>query len=370
MKIEITNKESDMSENWNEIARKIQFIMDEEVAMGRECGCQMVIYEKGKKVLDLVSGYTTFEQKEKINPRHLFPIFSCGKPILAAAALQGMDKGYFTKDTPVADIWKGFEVNGKGDITMEHVLSHRAGLQALPPMESEYDLADWEKMCAGIASAVPASPAGKLLVYHGTTFAFTVGRPVELAAGKSLYEIMKYDIMEKCGNEKDFYFGVDEEADKRFVPVVDDKNFTVKPSGLTKHMNDPIFRKACIPSFNGCATANGLARFYAALAGDIPGCELVKPETLKLATCRRYRDPEDPGDPDCWTRFGLGMVTWFHDDPGAMFGQGGACGSEGYYLRDRKWGVAFVKNHNIKNHPNHIVRDRIAEVLGLPIRHW
>ena len=359
-----------MSENWKEIGNKIQKIMDEEVALKRECGCQMVIYQEGEKVLDLVSGYTSFDRKTPVNSRHLFPIFSCSKPILATAALLGLDRGYYTLDTPVAEIWKGFEANGKGDITMEHVLSHRAGLAAIPELGDFRELADWDKMCSKIAAAKPATPAGKKCEYHGTTFAFTVGKPVEIAFGKPVNNVINEEVLAKCGAGENFYFGLNEEADKRYVPVVDAEDVVYKPSWCAKHMNEPIFRTAQLPSFNSCASADGLARFYAALGGDLPGVELVKKETLDYAVSRRFRDPEDPLPPETWARFGLGMVTWFHEDPSAMFGQGGACGSEGYYLRPRKLGVAFVKNCNIKNHPNHIVRDRIAEVLNLPIRHW
>ena len=87
-----------------------------------------------------------------------------------------------------------------------------------------------------------------------------------------------------------------------------------------------------------------------------------------MATSSHRRDPEDPIT-DSWTRFGLGMVLWGLG-PNLLLGHGGASGSEGYYFREKGLAVGFVKNLTIKNHPHHIVRDRIAEILGVPIRHW
>lgn len=358
-----------MSKNWNWIAEKIQAVMDEEVALGRECGCQMVIYEKGEKVLDLVAGYTSSDKKEKVDKNHLFPIFSCGKAVLAAAALQGLDKGYYTIETPLAQLWKGFEANGKGDITVEHALSHRAGLHLLPPFDTPEEFADWDLMCRKMAEAVPETPAGKKINYHGITFAYLVGRPLELVYKRPLKEILKKEIIERCGAENDLFFGTDEDAEKRVVPIVDDEAIENRPSWCAIRMNNPLFRKVCIPSFNGCATADGLAKFYAALAGDLPHAELVKQETLAFATKGHFRNEDDILPPNAWCNFGLGLVLREDYKPG-LFGHGGACGSEGYYVKGRRLAVAFVKNRTIKGHPNHIIRDRISEILELPIRHW
>jgi hypothetical protein len=53
-----------------------------------------------------------------------------------------------------------------------------------------------------LKNATPATPAGKVFAYHGTTFAFTVGRPLEIADGRPLREIITREIFEKCGIEK------------------------------------------------------------------------------------------------------------------------------------------------------------------------
>ena len=57
----------------------LQRIMDEATGSGEECGCQLAIFQNGKPVLSLVSGYTSAKRDEKVTERTMFPIFSCGK---------------------------------------------------------------------------------------------------------------------------------------------------------------------------------------------------------------------------------------------------------------------------------------------------
>jgi CubicO group peptidase (beta-lactamase class C family) len=136
-------------------------------------------------------------------------------------------------------------------------------------------------------------------------------------------------------------------------------------------MHNPVIRHACIPSFNGCGTAAALAKFYAALAGDISGCELLDKAMLDEATLKLQRGTKSSVDENAWYQFGMGIVLGGPvDDRARLFGHGGAAGAEGLY--DRKTGIAlgFVKNRLLMEHPDHPVRDRISEVLALPIRHW
>ena len=54
----------------------LQQAMDEATESGEECGCQLAIFQHGKPVLSLVSGYTSATRNEKVAEQTLFPIFS------------------------------------------------------------------------------------------------------------------------------------------------------------------------------------------------------------------------------------------------------------------------------------------------------
>jgi|GEM_PF-6830773 hypothetical protein len=58
------------------------------------------------------------------------------------------------------------------------------------------------------------------------------------------------------------------------------------------------------------------------------------------------------------------------DDLSALIGRGGAAGAEGLLDRRRHIALGFTKNKIDPKHPDHPLRDRIARILNLPVRHW
>ena len=104
-------------------------------------------------------------------------------------------------------------------------------------------------------------------------------------------------------------------------------------------MHNPVIRHGFLPSANGCANASSIARHYAALLGEVDGVRLLRPETVADAAVLR-RAPEDPVPPEgTWEKFGLGYALCGPaDNPGALFGHGGALGAEGF--ADRTSGIA------------------------------
>jgi len=115
------------------------------------------------------------------------------------------------------------------------------------------------------------------------------------------------------------------------------------PSGLFDYgamWNTRALRAAELPSSNGITDARSLARFYAALIGEVDGVRLLRPETLARATRIRSEGPDRvilvP------TRFGLGFMlppTLGVACPESCFGHPGAGGSLGF--ADPERGVAF-----------------------------
>jgi len=116
------------------------------------------------------------------------------------------------------------------------------------------------------------------------------------------------------------------------------------PSGLFAYddmWNRRALHAAELPSSNGIGTARGLARFYAALIGEVDGIRLLRPDTV-AAACAVQSEGIDrvlhlP------TRFGTGFML-----PPALslaaaptaFGHPGAGGSLG--LADPASGLAFA----------------------------
>ena len=95
-----------MNRNWKKLHPVLQNILDDEIAAGNENGCQLCIFDHGEKVIDLAAG-------KGVSTESLFPIFSAGKPVLAAIAWKMVQNGMVTYDTPVGKFWKEFSVPEK-----------------------------------------------------------------------------------------------------------------------------------------------------------------------------------------------------------------------------------------------------------------
>ena len=358
-----------MEYQWQKLIPRLQQELDDAVTSGAECGCQLAIYHHGKPAVEVCAGTFARDRKKKIEANTLFPVFSCGKALLATAVLQAVERGIFQLDTPVREIWSDFSAPDKREITVAHILSHRAGLYILPRV-THAELADWQLMCDKIAAMPSRTPAGKKCVYHPITFAHLAGNLLVQSEKKPLAEILKRDILEPCGIADEFFFDSDADQESRYT-FLDDSAMPQQPSWYSEMMDDLTLRSACIPSFNGCASARAMAKFYAALAGEVPQVQLLKPETLVLAAGKLWRDAADVIPENSWNQFGLGYILCGPPGQrGRMFGHGGAAGAEGFY--DWRTGIAFgfTKNRPLPTHPYHPIRETLSEILALPLRNW
>lgn len=348
--------------------RKLQTMLDEAVASGLECGCQLAIYEQGEPVAELCAGYAGPDRKTPVQPDTLFPVFSVGKGIMATAIHRLVEKGTLSYSTRIGDIWPEFDCEGKAHLLLWHVLTHRSGLFRDPPYASYAELADWNLMCERLAGMHPATAPGTSCHYQAHTHAWLLGEPASRADGRCFKRILSDEVIRPLKLEKEIYFGIDPDEEKR-VSLLDCSG--VENYEYARKMADRAIRQSCIPSFNGMMSARAIAKHYAALDSEIDGVRLLRPETLENAAITRRAADDPVSANDSWPRFGLGYVTFgFEHDLSGLIGHGGAVGSEGLLDRRRHIALGFTKNKVDPRHPNHPLRDRIADLLGLPIRHW
>jgi CubicO group peptidase (beta-lactamase class C family) len=117
--------------------------------------------------------------------------------------------------------------------------------------------------------------------------------------------------------------------------------------------NDPVEQLAEMPSTNGICTARALARFYAALIGEVDGHRILTPEVLAAAVAEQSSGVDRvlrmPGR--VATGFGLPTPDMFWYGPRA-FGFPGLGGSLGF--ADPETGLAFgyVMNHVVEGVPD------------------
>ena len=113
----------------------------------------------------------------------------------------------------------------------------------------------------------------------------------------------------------------------------------------TPDENDPAHRAAVLPASNGIATADGLARFYAALVAEVDGVRLFSPDTVAAARAEHSAGPDRVLV--VGTRFGLGYMLHGPASPllsPESFGHPGRGGALGFADPGSGIGFGYVTN--------------------------
>ena len=328
----------------NTTPERLQRILDGAVARGEEHACQLAVYEDGRLCCDLAAGAAGTDT--------WFPLFSAGKGPMITAALRLVERGVLELDAPVARYWPEFAADGKAEITLRDVLTHRAGLYMLPP-SSFAEQGDWERMCSLLAARRPAGTPGARTRYHALTFGWLLGETAARAAKRDFREIVTAEALRPAGIA-DFRYGLKEADEARVLPVHHPPDMAEE--WLVRFIGDPHIRRGFIPSANAFGTARALAGHYMAVLDG-----LLSPAMLKTATGIPKRADDDPVRN--WERFGLGYILW----DGGAFGHGGMLGAEGFAVPERRLAVGFATDTLRADHP---VRDLISAELDLPPRRW
>ncbi|PWW63155.1 serine hydrolase domain-containing protein [Actinokineospora spheciospongiae] len=361
---------------------------------GQEVGAAVSVYLHGRKVVDLWGGVADPETGRPWERDTLQVVYSTTKGVTAACAHLLAQRGELDLDAPVAEYWPEFAANGKAHIPVRWLLTHQAGLSALDRPLTPAEAIAGEPVVAALAAQRPAWEPGTAHGYHGHTHGWLVGEVVRRVTGRSLGAFLAEQIAAPLG--LDFWIGLPEAEQHRvsrvLIPELDPTALGavdldalpeavrdviaayLDPTSLTARstltviqpaldLNDPAVRAAEMPSYNGIGTARALARFYAALIGEVDGHRVLEPDTLAAATAERaagvdlvLRVPVRFA-----TGFGLPTPDAFWYSPTA-FGFSGLGGSLGF--ADPAAGLAFgyVMNHVLEGVPDPRAANLVAAV--------
>jgi CubicO group peptidase (beta-lactamase class C family) len=324
-----------------------------------EVGAAVHVIVGGEVAVDLVGGWTDEDRTALWGHETIVDVYSVGKGILGLLALQLVDSGDLALDQPVAEVWPEFAAGGKAGATVEHALTHRAGVPAIREVLTNEDLFDWERMTGALAATDAWWPPGEQLAYHVNTFGHLVGELIHRASGQMPGERLRA-LVEPLG--ADVWFGVPIDEQRRCADIVwapanplpsldsfdglsGDSLLNAlahaNPPGYSSIglVNSPEWRASQIGSTSGHASASGIARIYAAL---LQPERLLAPDLLAYASaprasgfCPILRDdivygigfqPTTPRrplgpNPRSFGHFGSGGALGFADpDAGVAFG--------------------------------------------------
>lgn len=107
-------------------------LFEAQQAQGLHPGAQLAVFRHGRPVLDRHVGLARQEPDVPVSEDTLFLIFSASKPFASAYVFKLIEQGKLALSDRVADHWPEFGRNGKESVTIEHVLTHRAGIPLSP----------------------------------------------------------------------------------------------------------------------------------------------------------------------------------------------------------------------------------------------
>ncbi|MEV0307716.1 serine hydrolase domain-containing protein [Nonomuraea fuscirosea] len=336
---------------------------------GHDVGAAVSVYVHGREVVDLWGGIADPETGRPWERDTLQVVYSTTKAVTAACALLLAQRGELDLDAPVARYWPEFAAQGKERLPVRWLLTHQAGLPAIDRPITPAEAIAWEPMVDALAAQRPYWEPGTEHGYHGLTYGWLVGEVVRRVSGRSVGTFLAEEIAGPFGI--DFWIGLPKSEHHRVSRILteaaafdpsaidldavpepmreilavyaDPTSLTSRAMGVVKPAldhNDPAEQAAELPATNGICTARGLARFYAALIGEVDGRRILTPGSLAAAVEERaagidriLRVPVRIG-----TGFGLPTPDAYWYSPSA-FGFGGLGGSIGF--ADQESGIAF-----------------------------
>ncbi|MGR6922912.1 serine hydrolase domain-containing protein [[Actinomadura] parvosata] len=180
---------------------RVREVFERHFADGEELGAAFAVHLDGELVVDLWGGVAdrhTGRPWERDTPVFAY---SCTKAVTAAVLLQLAERGLVDVTAPVAEVWPEFAANGKAGITVEHLLTHQAGLPALEEPVPVAEFEDQPAIAARLARQAPLWEPGTAHGYHALTYGFLVGEVVRRVTGKSVGELVSAEIAGPLGLE-------------------------------------------------------------------------------------------------------------------------------------------------------------------------
>ncbi len=349
----------------------VRAAFEKNFADGLEVGAAFTAYHRGTMVVDLWGGFANEATRRAWERNALVVVFSTTKGATAVCAHMLAADGLLDLDAPVVQYWPEFGQEGKEDITVEQLLSHRAGLAWVDEPLTLGEALAWEPMIHALEHQRPAWEPGTAHGYHAITYGYLVGEVIRRITGRTPGGYFEDHVARPLG--LDFWIGLPEQHERRVAPLVGGLfGGDVARSGTRETMagvlgrdsmlvkaltgggaftgngifNSRAVHAAEIPAAGGIADARSVARMYAACIGEVDGVRLLDAERVRDAATRRTHGP-NLVLMNLDLQFGLGFIV-----PSSIvqlggphsFGHFGAGGSAGWADPDAELAFGYVMN--------------------------
>ncbi len=359
-------------------------------------GAAYAAFHRGEKVVDLWAGDAAPEvggaaaRPWEESTTNLW--MSTTKAVVALCLQMLHDRGVVDVFAPVSKYWPEFAAEGKGDITVAHVLTHTSGVMGSPDVTALVDLDSGdgqdrtEEIAAALAAAAPMWEPGTSAGYHTTSYGYLLSEIVRRAEGRTLGQFLREEVVLPLG-VPDVRLGTPADEHDRIATILPFMWPDGIPEEITAYMNwflgacrddttpagvsclardgvgaldrlPELFnaapgRVAELGSSNLVGTARSVAKIFAAVAepGELDGVRLASPESRELFTTRHESRPDTTLGFPVARGLGYNLNQPLIPRPPTMgpnptaFGHGGVGGQMGFADPAVRVGAAYTRNH-------------------------
>lgn len=338
-----------------ELSRTISLI-EHGLAEGLHVGAQLYVSLAGEPVADVALGFASGGVPMTTDTLMLW--LSAGKPLLAVAVAQLWERALLRMDDPVARFVPEFAANGKGSVTIRHLLNHTAGFRGVA---TTWSTADWDTLIARICNA-PLEPGwtpGRKAGYHVASSWMILGEVVRRITGRPLQEHLREALLLPLGMD-DAWLSMPAERHAEYGPRIGVMHDTTKFPPTPQEWDAPEHAALLRPGGNIRGPVRQLGAFYeSCLAAFDPRLNrptVLRPQTMDCLVARHRANLPDHTFKHV-IDWGLGFIinssqygvetlpySFGRHASARTFGHGGAQSSTGFADPEHGLVVAVVFN--------------------------
>lgn len=291
-------------EKLNQLVRNL--VADEDVV-----GAELLVIQNGTPILHEAYGWRDREAELPMKNGSVFCVRSMTKPLIGTSILMLVEDGKIKLSDPIAQYLSAFDVDGKREITIQHLITHTSGLPMSTIMNMDLSTVD------SIQSVAELGGKDELEFEPGTAFNYsdqgtdTLTALIEVAAGMAAADFVQTRILDPLG--------MTESA------TMMTKDHPLRARGCAKYMGMPGFwnpfwntqQDSLFPFFLGSqglySTLSDYARFTNLWLnnGRVGNQQLLNPELMAQAlTPSPYPLGSPTGLPGSRTEYGSLMQLW------------------------------------------------------------
>ena len=185
---------------------------------GEDIGASVAVIQHGELVCDIWGGYRDAAKTVPWTSDTIVNVWSTTKTMTFLVMLMLCDRGELDFDAPVKRYWPEFAAQGKGDIEVQHLMNHTAGLSGWSEKLKLEELADWSRCVDALAAQEPWWRDRSRSGYHACTQGYLLGEVARRITGTTIGRFFKTEVADVLG--ADFWIGLPESEESRVSVVI------------------------------------------------------------------------------------------------------------------------------------------------------